>query len=118
MKVNKRIYLLLMASLAAGNLSAQKKQFTIAEATNGMTTTLAPKSVKNPSWQPGTEVLWQSDKKDGKDVWIATDFSTKGKTIQVIEQGEFPEKVNGVPAIKWIDKYRVYFINGQHIILG
>jgi dipeptidyl-peptidase-4 len=118
MKVNKRVYLLLLASLTAGQLSAQKKQFTIAEATNGMSTTLAPKSVKNPTWQPGTEVLWQADKRDGKDVWIATDFGNKGKTIQVVEQGDFPEKVTAIPAIKWIDKYRVYFVNGQHVILG
>jgi dipeptidyl-peptidase-4 len=37
---------------------AQKKQYTMAEATNGLTTTLAPKGVKNPAWRPGTHEFY------------------------------------------------------------
>lgn len=98
--------------------SAQKKQFTIAEATNGMATTLAPKGVKNATWQPGTDVLWQTDKKDGKDVWTTIDFASKAKDVRVVEQGIFPEDVKTIPAIKWLDKNTAYFINGKHVILG
>jgi dipeptidyl-peptidase-4 len=117
MRYNKSICLLI-AGFTAVTATAQKKQFTIAEATNGMATTLAPKSVKNPSWQPGTDVFWQADKRDGKDVWVVTDFAGKGKTEQVITSGDFPEKVNGLPALKWLNKDTAYFVNGQHVIVG
>lgn len=41
----------LAVSLSAG---AQKKQYTMAEATNGITTTLAPRAVKQPGWIGGS----------------------------------------------------------------
>lgn len=37
---------------------AQKRQYTMAEATNGLSTTLAPKNIKNPAWRPGTHELY------------------------------------------------------------
>ena len=55
--------LLATLSLAlAGSAMAQQKQFTIAEATNGIATMLAPQSVKQPSWEPGThKFYWVAD---------------------------------------------------------
>src|SRR5436309_346119 len=89
--------------LASASLFAQKKQFTIAEATNGMATTLAPKSIKSPSWQPGADILWQTGKRNNADVWIGTGLMKDEKTELTIEQGKYPEKVNAIPAIKWFD---------------
>lgn len=68
-----KISLLLGALAVTFSAFAQKKQFTIAEATNGMTTTLAPKSIKNASWQPGTANFWQVEKEKGDDVWTFFD---------------------------------------------
>jgi len=99
-------------------LFAQKKQFTIAEATNGMSTTLAPKSIKNACWQPGTDKLWQSEKKNNEDVWTVTSFSADGTTVSNIDQGTYPEKVTAIPAIKWLDKDDAWFLNGKDVLLG
>ena len=60
MNYSKTACLVLMSISLAVQTSAQKKQFTMAEATNGMATTLAPKSIKGASWQPGTDNFWMS----------------------------------------------------------
>ncbi len=116
-----KLGLFCLLSLNSTNIWAQKKQFTIAEATNGMATTLAPKGIKNPTWQPGTNTLWYADKKEGKDLWKCITYSSdKGESINYIELGSLPqgEKVNGMPAIKWIDKDHAWFQNEKKILLG
>jgi dipeptidyl-peptidase-4 len=119
MNYNKYKYLLLTGLIACSFPAlAQKKQFTIAEATNGMTTTLAPQTVKSPVWQPDTDILWQAEKRDGKDVWTVIDFGSKQKATKVVEQGTYPEEVKAIPTLKWLDKNTAYFINGKHVILG
>jgi len=116
---NKKACLLLAVTVAISvQAFAQKKQFTIAEATNGMGTTLAPKSVKNASWQPGTDNLWQTDKGNDKDVWKVTHISNGEVSSQEVEQGTYPEKITAIPAIKWLDKDDVWFMNGKDIIAG
>jgi dipeptidyl-peptidase-4 len=114
----KHILLVAAATMAYGGLSAQKKQFTIAEATNGMSTTLALKSIKNPSWQPGTNRFWQTVKRSEADVWSATTLEKENTAEETIEQGTYPEKVTSIAAIKWIDQSHVYFINGKKVITG
>lgn len=96
---------------------AQKKQFTIADATNGMATTLTPKGLKNASWQPGTNKLWVSDKKNNADIWKVSDLADE-KNLADVEQGTYPEKIDAIPAIKWLDKDNAYFINGRNVITG
>jgi dipeptidyl-peptidase-4 len=107
-----------IAIVLATPVFAQKKQFTIAEATNGMATTFAPKGLKNATWQPGTNNLWQVEKMTDGDVWTFTDFSGKGKTPVVVQQGTYPIKVTAIPSIKWLDKDYAYFISGKDIIKG
>ncbi len=102
----------------SGAALAQKKQFTIAEATNGMSTTLAPKSVKNASWEPGTDKLWQVEKKDGEDQWTVIDFSNDKAAVSHVAQGIYPEKVAAIPAIKWMDKHTAWFMSGKDVITG
>ena len=116
---NKKAFLVLCILAISTHSFAQKKQFTIAEATNGMNTTLAPKSIKNASWQPGTGNLWQVEKENGQDVWSAIDVTTKeAATVSVIPQGKYPGQVAAIPAIKWLDKDKAYFVNGKDVILG
>ncbi len=45
-------------SLTANAALAQKRQYTMAEAVNGLSTTLAPKSIKSPAWRPGTHEFY------------------------------------------------------------
>ena len=115
----KKACLLLAGAFIISTVSvAQKKQFTIAEATNGMSTTLATKGIKNASWQPGTDKLWQSTKKNNDDVWTVMSFSPDGTTTTNIEQGSYPEKVAAIPAIKWLDKDNAWFINDKDVLMG
>lgn len=116
----KKIYVLVAAGLmTAGQLHAQKKLFTMAEATNGMATTLAPKNIKSTSWQPATDNLWRVDSANGQEVWIYTDFARENKAEPVtVEQGAYPIKVKSIPSLKWIDKDNAYFINGSNVIAG
>ena len=115
----KKACLLLAGALIVSAASiAQKKQFTIAEATNGMSTTLATKGIKNASWQPGTDKLWQTVKKNNDDVWTVMSFSPEGTTTTNIEQGSYPEKVAAIPAIKWLDKENAWFINDKDVLMG
>jgi dipeptidyl-peptidase 4 len=118
MVYNLRLKITAGVLLLSAQLFAQKKQFTIAEATNGMATTLAPKSIKNPSWQPGADILWQTGKKNNADVWLGTGLMKDEKTELTIEQGQYPEKVNTIPAIKWFNKDNAWFINGKKVIAG
>ena len=100
---------------------AQKKQFTIAEATNGMSTTLAPKGLKGATWQPGTDMLWQIESKKNGDTWTAVNYN-KGdhEPDYVVEQGGFPEgvKVTAIPTLKWLNKNNAWFQSGNNIVLG
>ena len=111
--------MVVVAAMMCGQAVAQKKQFTMAEATNGMGTTLAPKSIKGTSWQPGTDNFWQADSANGHAVWSYTDFAKENKAEAVIvEQGSYPVKVTTIPALKWIDKDDAYFMSGKDVVTG
>ncbi len=114
----KIITLLVGLAVLSLNANAQKKQFTIAEATNGMGTTLAPANVKNASWQPGTDRLWQTTKRDDEDVWKVSSYSGGKETVTYVEQGTYPEKVANIPGIKWLDKNEAWFLNNKDVIVG
>jgi dipeptidyl-peptidase-4 len=94
----------------------QKKNFSMAEATNGMATTLAPKGIKNASWQPNTGCLWQSVKEGNTEVWKVTNFNNN--TTKTIEQGEYPVKVAACPTLRWLDKDKAYFVTGTNVVTG
>lgn len=119
MGYNRKICLLLAGMvLISMQLSAQKKQFTMAEATNGMSTTLATKGVKGANWQPGTDNFWQVEKKNDKEVWTATDYSRREKGAVTIESGDYPFKGGALPALKWLDKESAYFMSGKDVVIG
>lgn len=55
----------------------------MAEATNGLSTTLAPKSIRSASWRPGTQQFFQTIKHNGKDYFLGTSFPS-GATDTVL----------------------------------
>lgn len=118
--ISNAIYSAIVAScLFSTQVIAQKKNFTITEATNGMGTTLAPKGIKQASWQPGSACMWQVVKQSGTDVWQVTDFSRSVATgTYTIPTGDLPVKVSGMPAIKWLDANKAYFISGNDVVTG
>ncbi len=99
---------------------AQKKLYSIAEATNGMTTTLATKGLKSACWQPETDALWQVEKKDGKEVYKVTNYAAKKIADEFVEPGSFPSGsgITGTPALKWLDRDHAYAQSGKHVVLG
>lgn len=102
---------------------AQKRQFTMAEATNGMATTLAPKGLKQTTWEPGTVKLYYVVKTDKDEAWVSTGINT-GETDTVLYlQGLNKEvygknKMKAMPTFKWLNKGTVYFIDDTEIKLG
>jgi dipeptidyl-peptidase-4 len=58
MRSHRLLSLLALSLAAAVPASAQKKQYTMAEATNGIATTLAPKALKQAGWRPGTHEFY------------------------------------------------------------
>jgi dipeptidyl-peptidase 4 len=116
MNQNKKIFLFLTVSVVMAVQSyAQKKQFTMTEAVNGMATTLAPKNIKSGMWQPGTDNFWQVEKKNGTDTWTVTDYAHGGKKTYAAspEQGAAT-----LPGIKWLDKDNAWYMSGKDVILA
>lgn len=101
-------------------LSAQKK-FTMAEATNGMSTTLAVQTIKQPCWQPGTHRLWRVVKTNNGDAWVRTTYPSGNAdtalTIQSLNDA-IKGNLKAMPFMTWLDQEYVYFINGQKLYIG
>jgi len=100
---------------------AQKKQFTITEATNGISTTLAPQSIKQPSWQPVKDKFYQVEKTADGDIWTATTFPSGKKDTVLTVTGlanTLHEKYKALPTIKWLDEDYVYFTKDNKATLG
>ena len=118
-------YLLLATCLlaVAFDSEAQKKLFTMAEATNGMATTLALQSVKQASWQPGTHRFYQVVKSNGNDYWIGIEYpkSTTDTvfSLKQLNQSLFgKDSLKSIPALSWLAKDHVYFNNANNLNKG
>lgn len=123
MLVNRTLRLVLAGMSIPAVLFAQKKQFTMAEATNGMNTTLALKSIKQPTWEPGTNKLYQVVKTGYGSAWISTLFP-EDRTDTVVRLNELntalyhTDKLKAMPEIKWLDNASPYFINEGEMYIG
>lgn len=97
-------------------LSAQKKNFTMAEATNGMGTTLATKGLKQVSWQPETNNLMQIL----NNAWVRTNVGTGAVdtvlTLKKINETLFfKDSLKAMPQLQWINKEQFYFNSGDQL---
>lgn len=105
------------ACLLALHADAQKKHFTITEATNGMATTLAPKGLKQASWEPGTNKLYFA----ANDAWVYMNFPSR-KTDTVLRLSEMNaiagNKLKALPTFKWLDKGYAYYQDGNDLKKG
>lgn len=121
---NKACILLAGVSLMANAVVAQKKQFTIAEATNGMSTTLALRNIKQPSWEPNTHRMYQVVKTgDGSYAWIYTTYPAD-RTDTVMRLKDLNQKLysknklKAMPELTWLDEGLVYFADGNELKKG
>lgn len=104
-------------------VQAQNKKFTIAEATNGLATTLALQGIKQASWQPGTHSFFQVVKESGNEYWVRTVFpggtSDTLETLKRLNQSFYgKDSLKGLPVFGWIDHDYAYFNNGQDLDKG
>jgi len=115
----RRISFVVGALCLAGAASAQTKTFTMAEAVNGYATTLAPKSLRQVSWQPGTHRLWQVVSINGADAWVGTDYPAgKGDTVTLARlNADFfrGDTLKRLPGLQWLPDGRFYFILGNRV---
>ncbi len=117
-----KLYLVPVAVLLAVNVDAQSRKYTIAEATNGMSTTLALKSIKQATWQPGTHNFCQVVKVGSESAWIRTNFpSMKTDTLMTLDRLEYVTKdrkpLKTLPAFVWIDKSNFWFEDDGQLVL-
>lgn len=113
MKVLKVISVLFCITSVSTPSIAQKKLFTITEATNGITSTLAPKSLKQTSWQPNSDKLYYTVKTTGGDVWVATTYpGNKTDTIlrlnELSKAAGLKDNPKSMPEITWLDEGSIY----------
>jgi dipeptidyl-peptidase-4 len=96
---------------------AQKKNFTITEATNGMSTTLATKGVKMPGWEPGSPNFYQVV----NNAWLRTNVATgaadtawslKGLNRSVYGR----DSLKAFPAMSWSGN-QFYFTAGNTLYM-
>ncbi|MBA3829556.1 MAG: DPP IV N-terminal domain-containing protein [Taibaiella sp.] len=116
-----RIFLLIVAVITCSSVQAQKKLFTMAEATNGMAGTLQPKTIKQPTWEPGTSRLWQVVKTNNSEAWAVTSFSSKySDTLLTLDALNKSTSLNlkALPVFTWLDKEYLYFTSGKDIEKG
>lgn len=118
-----KLSILQVAALAAlvNTAQAQKKQYTMAEATNGLSTTLAPKGIKAASWEPGTNKLYHVVKTDGGEALVSVKFpDLKADTVLRLEELNKAINAKGktLPAIHWISKGLVWVKDGEQLYLG
>lgn len=105
--------LALMLPLMAG---AQKKNFTMAEATNGMGSSLAAKGLKQTSWQPDTNNIFFV----ANNAWVCINAGN-GKTdtvmsLKKLNQTLFAkDSLKAFPNMVWMDKNQFYFNSGDQL---
>jgi len=106
------------AVLLAGALpaAAQLKNYTIAEATNGIQTTLAPKSIRQASWQPsGNAFFFTANNK-----WVRMQVPS-WKTDTVLQLAALnhslppADTLKSFPDIKWLNTSAAWYQAGCRV---
>lgn len=112
--ITKLASLALLFPIAA---TAQKKNFSMAEATNGMATSLATKGLKQTSWQPETNNLFLV----ANNAWVRLNV-VNGNADTLLRVGDLNESVFGkkdslkaMPSFMWAGKNTAYFAAGNDL---
>ena len=119
----KPILTLLFAFIFSVLLFAQKKNFTIAEATNGLSTNLALQNLRQVSWQPGTSNLFHVVKTINGDAWVRLQMpSTIVDTVLTLKEINTDlfrkDSLKSFPNLQWISANEVYFSWKNCFFLG
>lgn len=122
MNVFKRSLTLFTAVSVAATSLAQDRQYTMAEATNGLYTTLATEGLSSPSWEPGTNKLYHKVGEGENQAWVSVDFPAMDIDT-VMKLSELNKKLKGkelkkLPGIHWINKGLVWIKQGNDLLQG
>ena len=104
-------------------LFSQKKIFSIAEATNGLSTNLALQNLRQVSWQPGTSNLFHVVKTQNGDAWVRIQMPN-AITDTVLSLKEIntdlfrKDSLKSFPNLQWISANEVYFSWKNCFFLG
>lgn len=124
MNIFKQVALLAAAFIISSHTAiGQKKQFTMAEATNGLFTTLAPAGLKSASWEPGTNKLYHVVKAGKGEAWVSVKFpgmqvDTVLRLDELNKGLDRKEPYKALPAMHWIGKGLVWVKNGDELVQG
>lgn len=113
--------MVLAMAMMAPAAQAQKKQFTMAEATNGLTSTLAARGLKATSWEPGTNKLYHVVKAGNGEAWVSVRFpDMKIDTALRLDElnKAFGDTKKAIPALNWINKGLVWTKDGNQLYQG
>jgi dipeptidyl-peptidase-4 len=103
---------------------AQGRKYTMAEATNGIATTLAPKSVKQPMWEPGTHGFYYVEKAHGTQYIVRRSFpgGIRVDTVESLkslkEDLGANKEIGAFDPMEWVGKGRVIMKNGYFLQEG
>lgn len=93
----------------------------MAEATNGLSTTLEPKGLKSAAWEPGTNKLYHTVKSGTAEYWISIHMpNVKADTVLTLADlnTNAGTKFKKMPAINWIEKGLVWIQDGDQLLQG
>ncbi|MBO9730092.1 MAG: DPP IV N-terminal domain-containing protein [Chitinophaga sp.] len=123
----KKAFLLLLTGWMTSGLyvTAQQRQYTMAEATNGLRQQLAPERLKLFEWVPGQNAYSQVVIANGSVAWIKNTLN--GSTIKTdtllrladLNQQLFATKpLRGLPSLHWISADNAWFSAGNVLYKG
>jgi dipeptidyl-peptidase-4 len=117
----KKLFLFLLILSTA--TYAQKKNFTMAEATNGLSTTLAVKNLSQLKWTGSSEYFAYVVANDSENVIIANSPATfESETVMSLEKMNKQleklgvKKINKFPGINWINHTSFFIIHDNKYI--
>ena len=103
----KATLLLLSVIVIADISSGQKRQYTMAEAVNGLATTLAPQGLKDAQWRPGTDdFYWREG--DSVRIYFADENELGGLLSRDIDA---PEEWSNKPT--WVNQDSWFYRTGD-----
>jgi dipeptidyl-peptidase-4 len=122
----KKAFLLLLTGWMTGGLQytyGQQRQYTMAEATNGLRQQLAPERLKQFEWVPGenayTRVLSEKDNYAWIKVTLPAGKTDTLLTLPRLNEQLFSSKpLRGVPPLHWISATSAWFSIGNSLYKG
>lgn len=112
-----------LALCTAISATAQNKQYTMEEATNGIYTNLAPEGLKGADWESGTGSLYHRVKDDNDQYWVSMRFPD-GVVDTVLRLSDLnkslkrSKELKSIPSIHWLDKGVVWIKDGNDLLRG